>query len=137
MNQAIYPRVIQLILALTGALFGLVTVFAGVRVLTGSDPGYVVFLPLLIYNTLMGLLYIWAGWLAWRHLAQGKKAAAAIFMLNLVVLIAIGVFHFWGGAVAVASLYAMTFRTVVWLLLFVGLAWLAFRASNALARGES
>jgi hypothetical protein len=48
--------------AVVAAVFGLATIVAGGRVLTGwSDPGYVVYRPLLIYNTAMGVAYLAAG----------------------------------------------------------------------------
>lgn len=50
--------ILQKILALAALFFGLATIVAGVRVLTGADPGYLVFRPLLVYNTVMGLMYL-------------------------------------------------------------------------------
>ena len=47
-------RIVQAVLALAAALFGIATIIAGVRVLIGFHPGYTVFWPLLIYNTAMG-----------------------------------------------------------------------------------
>jgi hypothetical protein len=120
-------RIIQRVLALAAALFGLVTIIAGARVLAGSDPGYIVFRPLLIYNTAMGLAYVAAGIIAWRSLDRGKYAAATIFVLNFFVLSAIGSLHAAGSAVAIESLRAMTFRTVVWFVLLLGLAWMSHR----------
>lgn len=114
-------------LAFVAALFGLVTLIAGGRVLAGADPGYVVFRPLLIYNTAMGAAYIAAGIVAWRSADRGRHAAAAIFVLNLLVLGMIGYLHAAGSAVAVESVRAMIFRTAVWLVLFLGLAWLSRR----------
>jgi len=123
-----YVGIVQGILALVAALFGLVTIFAGTRVLTGSDPGYVVFLPLLIYNTAMGFLYVAAGFIVWRNIQRGQYAAATIFLLNLLVLAAMGYLYSAGHGVALDSLRAMVLRTVVWLLLFLGLAWLSRRS---------
>lgn len=134
MNRPKQVRVIQIILALTGALFGLATIFAGTRVLTGSDPGYVVFMPLLVFNTAMGIAYIGAGILAWHRLDHGRNAAAAIFILNLLALAAIWTLYSSGGAVAIDSLRAMTLRTVVWLVLFIGLGWLSRKARNTEGR---
>ncbi|MBP6669183.1 MAG: hypothetical protein KA180_07025 [Gemmatimonadales bacterium] len=114
----------QRVVAVIAALFGLATLFAGGRVLLGSDPGYVVFRPLLIYNTAMGLAYLAAGLLLWTKLRQGQLAAATIFGLNLAVLVGIVIVHRGGGGVAVDSLRAMTVRTVVWLGLFAAAAWL-------------
>ena len=116
-------RIVQGIAAAVGVLFGLVTIVAGGRVLLGSDPGYIVFRPLLIYNATMGLAYVAAGVLIWRSLGPGRYAAGAIFLLNLIVLLGIIALYRSGGAVAVDSLRAMTLRTVVWLVLFATATW--------------
>jgi hypothetical protein len=113
-------KIIHNVLVLVAVVFGLLTIFAGTRVLLGSDPGYIVFRPLLIYNTLMGIVYVAAGFIAWRNLKQGMYAAAAIFVLNLVVLAIIYYLYATGNAVAVDSLRAMSLRTGVWLVLFSG-----------------
>jgi len=112
-------RTVQLLAAAIGGLFGLATLFAGGRVLLGSDPGYIVFKPLLIYNTAMGLGYLAAGVIIWRSVVRGTYAAGAIFALNLFVLFGIVLLYRNGDAVAVDSLRAMTLRTVVWLVLFL------------------
>ena len=112
------------ILIAVAVLFGLLTIFAGTRVLLGSDPGYVVYRPLLIYNTIMGIAYVAAGIIAWRSLKQGMYAAAIIFVLNLIVLTAIYFLYTEGGSVAVDSLRAMSLRTAVWFTLFAGFWWL-------------
>lgn len=118
-------RIVQIVAAAVAVLFGVVTLFAGGRVLLGSDPGYEVFLPLVIYNTVMGVAYLAAGITVWRSVNAGRYAAGAIFLLNLLVLVGILVVHRSGGAVAAESLSAMTLRTVVWLVLFLAVLWLA------------
>lgn len=119
-----HSRLRQRTVAVVAALFGLATIVAGGRVLMGwSDPGYVVYRPLLIYNTAMGVAYLAAGIVIWRSLHWGKYGAAVVFVLNLVVLVAIVWLYAAGGSVAIDSLRAMTFRTAVWLALFVGLVW--------------
>jgi len=120
-------KIIQSVLVLAAALFSLATIIAGTRVLLGSDPGYIVFRPLLIYNTAMGIVYVAAGIIAWRSLKQGMNVAAGIFALNLFVLAAIYFLYTEGSSIAVDSLRAMTLRTVVWFALFVGLGWLSSR----------
>jgi hypothetical protein len=124
LNQSRYLGIIQGVLALVAALFGLVTIIAGTRVLAGSDPGYIVFRPLLIYNTTMGIFYMAAGFIIWRNIYRGKYAAATIFILNLLVLGAIGCLYKVGNVVAIDSLRAMIFRTIVWLVIFLGLTWM-------------
>jgi hypothetical protein len=125
MMARITVRILQTIGAAVAVLFGVATLFAGSRVLLGSDPGYEVFRPLLIYNTAMGVGYLAAGVTVWRSVNGGRIAAGAIFLLNLLVLVGILVIYRGGGAVAVDSLRAMTLRTVVWLVLFLAASWLA------------
>ena len=120
-------KLTQNVLAFVAVLFGLVTIFAGTRVLLGSDSGYIVFRPLLIYNTAMGIVYVAAGIIAWRNIKQGMYLAAAVFVLNLVMLAAIYFLYTEGSSIAVDSLRAMSLRTVVWLALFAGLGWLSRR----------
>jgi hypothetical protein len=122
--------IIQGVLALAAVLFGIATIIAGVRVLAGSDPGYIVFRPLLIYNTAMGIAYIAAGVLIWRSVDRGMYAASAIFVLNFLVLGAVGGLYALGSAVAVESFGAMTLRTVVWLVLFLLLKRMRTAKSN-------
>lgn len=131
MHRSSYPGIIQKAFALIAIVFGVLTIFVGSRVLSGWDPGYVVFLPLLIYNTVMGFAYFAVGVIAWRGLDPGRKGAGVIFLLNLLVLVAIAVFYASGGAVAIDSLRAMTLRTVVWLVIFLGLWWLSRRGQRS------
>lgn len=136
MNQLRKIRIPQILLAIAAVLFGLITIVAGTRVLAGADPGYVVFRPLLIFNVAMGIAYVAAGVLAWRNVNHGKRAAAAIFILNAIVLGTIWYLYLLGSAIAIESLRAMSLRTVVWLLLFIGLAWLSRKEKiSALGRG--
>ncbi|MCC6560352.1 MAG: hypothetical protein IT478_03245 [Xanthomonadales bacterium] len=103
--------------AVIAVLFGLATLGAGVSVLAGADPGYLVFRPLLLFNTAMGLAYVGAGLaMHWRP-QSGANAAIAIAALNLLVLAAIAVLHAQGGPVAVDSVRAMTLRAGVWVAL--------------------
>lgn len=112
-------RFISPIAAIIAALFGILTLFAGSRVLLGADPGYKVFRPLLLYNTTMGAAYLATGIAIWRNLRWSKFATGLIFSLNLLVLVSIVLLYSTHAAVAVESLQAMTFRTTVWLVLFV------------------
>ena len=103
--------------ALVAVLFGLLTVVAGSRVLRGADPGYIVFAPLLYFNTAMGVAYIAVGLLAWRGHRSALFGAGAIVALNVLALVAIAVVAARGGSVAATSLGAMTFRVAVWVVL--------------------
>ncbi len=117
-------KITKIVLILIAALYGLMTIFVGTRTLLGADPGYVVFKPLLIYNAIMGIVYVTTSVIAWRNLKQGMYLAAAIFALNLVALIVIYFLSTNGYAIAADSLRAMSIRTGVWLVLFAGFGWL-------------
>ncbi|MCP4290157.1 MAG: hypothetical protein GY792_38085 [Gammaproteobacteria bacterium] len=131
MKKSRHVQLIHRILVLIAVLFGLITVIAGTRVLAGSDPGYYVFLPLLLYNTVMGVAYIVVGIIMWRNTTQGKYAAASIFGLNFLVLGIVGYLYAAEASVAVNSVGAMIFRTVIWLVLFLGLTWVYRRKTPA------
>lgn len=126
-------HMMQRIAAVVACVFGIATIMAGSRVLTGADPGYLVFRPLLIYNTLMGVVYVAAGVAMWLSVRWGRSLAAAIFVLNLLVLVAIIALYRSGDAVAVDSVRAMSLRTVVWLALYLSLVWVSRRSSAATA----
>jgi hypothetical protein len=112
----------QNVTSAVAAIFGVITLVASSRILyLDSDPGYMVFLPLLIYNHIMGICYLIAGYLIWRNGQKGKMAALVVFLINLLVLITISVLYLLGSGVAIDSIGAMTFRTVVWLLIFFSL----------------
>lgn len=113
-------QITQKMLIGVALIFGLLTMFEGSRVLLGSDPGYIVFRPLLMYNAAMGIVYVAAGVFAWRNLKKGMYMAASIFALNLLVLMMIFFLYAEGESIAVDSLRAMSLRTVVWLVLSVG-----------------
>ena len=121
---------VRIIVAAVAVLFGVATLVAGGRVLLGADPGYEVFRPLLIYNTAMGVAYIAGGVIVWRDVTAGRRAAGAIFLLNLLVLAAVLVLYRRGAGVAVDSVRAMILRTVVWLVLFLGVSWRVRRQSD-------
>ena len=117
-------KITKYTLVTVAVLFGLLTIFAGTRVLLGSNPGYIVYQPLLIYNVVMGVVYVVAGIIAWSNIKQGMYWAATIFVLNLIVLTAIFYLYTEGNSIAVDSLRAMSLRTVVWFALFAGFWWL-------------
>lgn len=116
--------IIQRIASVIAAAFGLLTIFVGGQTLLGySDPGYTVFTPLLIFNSLMGFVYVGSGYLIWKNINSGSLSAKIIFLINVTVLVLILVFYLTGELVAFESIKAMFFRTGVWLIIWVGLLW--------------
>lgn len=117
--------------AIVATIFGVVTVAAGTRVLLGADPGYTVFRPLLLFNTVMGLAYIIVGVVAWKRSGLGARGAGLIAVLNLAVLVAIALLYSAGRPIAITSLKAMAFRTIVWVVLLLVLLWASRQARSA------
>lgn len=102
-------------IALAAGVFGLVTIVAGTRVLTGADPGYVVFRPLLVFNTIMGFVYVLAAIQIWRDARRGRVWAHGVALVNLAVLLIITMLYVGGSSIAVDSLAAMSVRTLAWI----------------------
>ncbi len=81
---------IQTAAAVIAFVFGLVTILVGGMTLFGFfDPGYIIFVPLLIYNTMIGFFYTATGILIWQQHHKALQASKFIFLFNLVVLIII------------------------------------------------
>lgn len=120
--------------AVVAVVFGVVALVAGSRVLAGRSPGFVVFLPLLVFNVFMGAAYVFAGLRTWQDVRRGRRWAAAIALVNLLVLVTIAGGYLTGFGVAAESLGAMLLRTGVWVGLFLGLSPAARRADASEAR---
>lgn len=120
---------VQRVVAAVAVVFGVATLVEGGRVLAGADPGFVVFRPLLLFNATMGVVYILAGLLTWSDHRRGRTWARAIALVNLCVLGAIAIVYALGYGVATRSLAAMSFRTLVWVGLFLALSWVGRRAA--------
>jgi hypothetical protein len=108
--------------AVVGIMFGLASVGAGFSVLSGRDPGYLVYRPLVAFNTVMGVFYGVAGVLAWRQARATRAVAGAIVGANLLVLVFI-LFQFREGTAAIESVQAMLLRSGVWLGILLVLLW--------------
>jgi hypothetical protein len=115
-------------------LFGLVTLVTGVSVLAGRDPGYLVYRPLLVFNTVMGVVYVVAGVLAWRRARVAWMAAAGIAGANVLVLAYIAALHRAGGPTAPESVRAMLLRAGAWLVLTLALVWARGPSGRGTAR---
>lgn len=109
------------ITVLVAVLFGFVTIVAGSGVLIGINPGYKVFTPLLVFNTVMGFLYVLAGLLALKNILLASRIALLIVTLNVCVLAVIVYLFSAGHSVALQSVGAMGFRSLLWLALFIAL----------------
>ena len=105
---------------LIAMLFGVLSLFAGGRVLLGlSTPDHAVVQPLLVFNTVMGAVYIAVALRIRANAARGRVGAGAVAILNLAAWLALIGYAATGAAVAVDSLVAMGIRSVVWGTIFV------------------
>ncbi len=109
----------------TALVFGVLTLFAGGRMLFGlGEAGYAVVQPVLVFNTVMGVVYIAVAVIALRHVDLGRRAALGVVLVNAAVLVALGLIRMRGGTVANETLIAMALRTMVWM----GIVFLLARA---------
>lgn len=117
--------------AAVAVLFGLATLGAGGSVLAGRDAGYLVFRPLLIFNTVMGVGYIFTGIVAWGRASSGRNAAAVILALNLLVLGRVALLYRASAGVAIDSVRAMILRSAVWFALLLVFGWASRKSRDA------
>lgn len=104
--------------ALVAAVFGIVTLIAGGRILLGlGEAGFPVVQPVLLFNTAMGALYLLAAVLIARDIDRGRPLALLIAVANVAVLLAIVGLSAGGGEVANQTLAAMTLRSAVWIII--------------------
>lgn len=106
------------IAAVLAFIIGAMAVFAGGRVLLGTDPGYYVIDWLPVYNFAVGVVTVGVtAVLIWRNGRYTRPAAMATFAAHtLVMLILLAAYR---DVVAPDSLVAMTVRIVVWLIILV------------------
>jgi hypothetical protein len=117
---------VEVISAAVAALAGVATVVASGRILLGlGEAGYAVFRPVLLFNAVMGVLYLAAATLILRHVASARWLAAIIALVNVIVLVLVVVLRASGGAVAGETVVAMSLRTALWLAIAaaLGYAW--------------
>lgn len=110
----------QRIASLLGIAIGLLSIFAGSKVLLGiSVPAYTVLKWLVVYNLILGFVSVVAGIGLWKEHRSGLLSAILIAISHSIILIALSAIYLTGGAVAAKSILAMVFRTSVWLLIIM------------------
>lgn len=111
MNKTIYKK----IAASVAVVFSLLTIVEGTRVLLGiTQPDYVVFAPLLVYNVTMGVVGVFAGVALWINYGWSLRLTKIVVAAHIIVLLTAGVIYLSGNAVALHSVNAMIVRSVVW-----------------------
>jgi len=105
-------------IAATLALFiGLMSVFAGSKVLLGIDSkDYNILTWLVSYNIIFGVISIVAAYLIWKAKKMSKSLTLFILAMHFMVFLYL---KFFSDTVAIDSIKAMIFRTSIWLLIAV------------------
>ncbi|MCB0284485.1 MAG: hypothetical protein KDF60_18015 [Calditrichaeota bacterium] len=111
-------RTILRIAASAAVLIGIMAVIVGTRTLIGSnDPGYTTFNLLIIYNVVMGLVSLVAGYQIWNGYALAQKLSGVILLGHIAVLVML--VTIFNDIIAIQSIKAMIFRVGVWLVIFI------------------
>ncbi len=114
--------------AVVAVVFGLATVHEGGNVLFGDGAasiGHIV--PFVLYfNFAAGFVYVMAGLGLWRRKRWSAWVALALALATLAIFAAFGVHVAAGGAFEMRTVWAMSLRSLVWLLI----AALAFAATK-------
>lgn len=114
MNKSIFRKAA----AVLGILFSILTLIEGSEILLGiTQPGYTVFVPLLFYNIIMGVVGIAIGISIWINHRKCFGNAAAVTITHLMVWLIISSLYFFTNAVALHSVSAMAIRSFVWLVI--------------------
>jgi hypothetical protein len=112
--------------AVVAVVFGIATIRAGGSVLFGDGAqaaGHVVGF-VLWFNLLAGFAYVAAGAGLWLQRYWSAQLALAIAAATVLVFAALGIHVATGGAFEMRTVWAMTLRSVVWILLAI----LAFKS---------
>jgi hypothetical protein len=105
--------VLTRIAAILAFIIGGMAIFAGGKVLLGSDPGYYVINWLSLYNYTIGILTVFVtAVLIWTNSRLALPVVIATFSFHAVVMLALQTLY--RGIVASESIQAMTLRLIVW-----------------------
>lgn len=110
-------KITQIIAVVLAGFIGIMSIISGSSVLLGfREVGYTVLKGLVIYNVAVGVLSVITAFLIWKHFVLSKKMIFLILFIHGSVL---AYLYFFSETVANESIKAMTFRVVVWLLIFI------------------
>ena len=103
------------IAAVLALFIGLMSVFAGSKVLLGIDTkDYTILTWLVSYNILFGIISVFTAYLIWRGKEKSKVLIIFILTSHFIVFI---VLKFFLNNAASESIKAMIFRTGIWVLI--------------------
>ncbi len=108
-------NVFKKIAAVLALFIGLMSVFAGSKVLLGIDTkDYNILTWLVSYNVIYGVISVLTAYLIWRAKKISKALILFILTSHFIVFI---VLNFFNNSAASESVKAMIFRTGIWVLI--------------------
>ncbi len=115
-------KTVDRITAIVAMIFSALSLVEGSRILLGlSIPDYTVFIPLLIYNIIMGGMGIYVGVQIFRRHKNSLRYSTIVTLFHISTLVTIGLLYFISSAVSEHSLHAMILRSVLWLIITITL----------------
>ena len=110
-------KILKKIAAILALFIGVMSVFAGSKVLLGIDAkDYNTLTWLIVYNVIMGVVSLYAAFLIWKSDYRANNIITIILVLHLLVLLYL---NFISENAAHESKMAMVFRTVIWLVITI------------------
>jgi len=110
-------KILKKIAAVLALFIGVMSVFAGSKVLLGIDAkDYNTLTWLIVYNVIMGVVSLYAAFLIWKSDYRANNIITIILALHLLVLLYL---NFISENAAHESKMAMVFRTVIWLVITI------------------
>ncbi len=110
-------NILKKIAAALAILIGLMTIFAGSKVLLGIDTkDYNVLTWLVVYNVIMGIVSLFAAYLMWKNNYQVNNIITFILTLHFLIFLYL---RFFSDTAAHESQMAMLFRSVVWVVISI------------------
>ncbi len=108
-------KILKKIAAILALFIGVMSVFAGSKVLLGMDSkDYNVLTWLVSYNVIFGLISIITSYFIWKNSSKGNYLILFILIMHFMVFMYL---KFFSDTVAIESIKAMIFRTSIWLLI--------------------
>ena len=110
-------KIFKKIAAFLALFIGLMSVFAGSKVLLGIDTkDYTILTWLVSYNVIFGIISIFTAYLIWRDNEKSKSLILFILAMHFIVFIYL---KFLSNTVASESVKAMIFRTSIWIFIVI------------------
>ena len=110
--------------AVLGTMVGLLTITEGGRVLLGlATPPYTVLPWLVWYNVVMGVVSVAAGVGIWLERSWSIDVGVNILVFHAIVFAGLVGMQKFGQPVAMVSIFAMLFRTFIWIVIVSLVKW--------------